>query len=349
MTDWRAIAIDVLRLLLVGGIGAGLALAAWRVLRWILRREFLRARITLFTIYLDHCAAPARVLLPLLGVQAVLPLAVTAQALGAWRRGLAVLLIGTAAWLLVRALRATDQVISARLGLDRSDNLDARRIHTQMRVIRTALATLIVLGAGIGILFLFPAFRQLGATVLASAGVAGIIVGLAAQKVLANLLAGFQIGFTQPIRLDDVVVVEGEWGRIEEITLTYVVVNIWDQRRLVLPISYFLEKPFTNWTRRTSEILGTIYLYVDYTIPVDEIRRALTEIASQSEHWDGRVCGLQVTDLKEHTVELRGLVSARDSSAAWELRCFVRERLLAYLRDHYPGALPRFRAELSSD
>ena len=196
------------------------------------------------------------------------------------------------------------------------------------------------------ILMTFDKVRQLGASILASAGIAGIIVGLAAQRSIATLLAGIQIALTQPIRIDDVVIVENEWGRIEEITLTYVVVRIWDLRRLIVPITYFIEKPFQNWTRISADLLGTVFLYTDYTVPIQAVREELRRILEGSEKWDRRVCVLQVTDTTERTVQLRALVSAADSSKAWDLRCEVREKLVDFLQKNYPHALPRVRAEI---
>jgi small-conductance mechanosensitive channel len=193
----------------------------------------------------------------------------------------------------------------------------------------------------------FDKVRQLGTTLLASAGIVGIIVGLAAQKSISTLFAGIQLAITQPIRIDDVVIVENEWGRIEEISLTYVVVRIWDLRRLIVPITYFLEKPFQNWTRISADLLGTVFLYVDYTVPVEAVRSELKSILENSKLWDGRVCVLQVTNASERTVELRALMSAADSSSAWELRCEVREKLIAFIRQNYPDALPKVRAELT--
>ena len=195
------------------------------------------------------------------------------------------------------------------------------------------------------VLMSFEAVRKIGTGLLTSAGIAGIIVGFAAQKSLANLLAGFQIAFTQPIRIDDVVVVEGEFGNIEEITLTYVVVRIWDQRRLVLPINYFIEKPFQNWTRSSSEVLGTVFIYVDYTLPIEPVRAELERLATESPLWDKRVCKLHVTDAKEKTLELRALVSARDSGTAFDLRCDIREKLVDFIQKNYPDSLPKTRAE----
>jgi small-conductance mechanosensitive channel len=195
-------------------------------------------------------------------------------------------------------------------------------------------------------LMVFDSVRQFGTSILASAGIAGIIIGFAAQRSIATLLAGFQIAFTQPIRLDDVVIVENEWGRIEDITLTYVTVRIWDMRRLIVPITYFIEQPFQNWTRTSSELLGSVFLYVDYTMPLQPLREELDRILETSQHWDRKVKVLQVTDAKEHTLELRALASAADASTAWNLRCEVREKLIAFVQQRYPEHLPRMRAEL---
>ena len=196
-------------------------------------------------------------------------------------------------------------------------------------------------------LMMFPAVRHVGISILASAGVMGIIAGLAAQRSIANILVGIQIAVTQPFRVEDVVVVEGEWGWIEEITATYVVVRIWDLRRLVLPIIYFTEKPFQNWTRTSADLLGTVFLYVDYTVPVEAIRQELHRVLQDSSFWDGKAWGLQVTDTSERTVTIRALMSAADSPTAWNLRCEVREKLIVYLQEHYPAALPKIRGELT--
>jgi small-conductance mechanosensitive channel len=195
-------------------------------------------------------------------------------------------------------------------------------------------------------LMTFEKVRQLGTTLLASAGIAGIIIGIAAQRSIAALIAGVQMALTQPIRVDDVVIVENEWGRIEEITLTYVVVRIWDLRRLIVPTTYFLEKPFQNWTRVSTDLLGTVFLYVDYTVPVEEVRAELKRLAENSELWDGQVCVLQVTDTTEHAMQLRVLVSASDASNAWTLRCEVREKLVEFIQKNYPRSLPRLRADV---
>ena len=216
-----------------------------------------------------------------------------------------------------------------------------------------ALAAIVATVIGVftlaSMLMVFESVRQFGASILASAGIAGIVVGLAAQRSIATLLAGFQIALTQPIRVDDVVIVENEWGRVEDITLTYVVVRVWDQRRLIVPMTHFIERPFQNWTRTSSDILCTVYLYMDYSVPVGPLREELTRILEQSTYWDRRVNVLQVTDSKEHTVELRALASAADASLGWDLRCEVREQLVAFIQRTYPDSLPRVRASFAPD
>jgi len=196
------------------------------------------------------------------------------------------------------------------------------------------------------VLMTFDTVRQVGLSILASAGIAGVIIGFAAQKSLSTLIAGIQIAITQPIRIDDVVVVEKEWGRIEEISLTYVVVQLWDQRRMIVPISWFIDRPFENWTRTSSELLGTVFIYTDYAIPLDQIRRELERIVAASPYWDGRVVKMHVTNTTDKSVEIRALMSAADSSDLWEIRCVVREQLIEFIRKNYPGDLPKVRMEM---
>jgi small-conductance mechanosensitive channel len=216
-----------------------------------------------------------------------------------------------------------------------------------VRILQKAAGTLIVIVTVSAALMTFEAVRQYGVSLFASAGVAGLVVALAARPIFANLIAGVQIAMTQPIRVDDAVVVEGEWGWIEEITSSYVVIKLWDWRRLIVPLSYFIEKPFQNWTRENASIIGTVMIHTDYTVPVDRVRQRLNEIVKQSKLWDGQVVNLQVTDATENTVELRALVSARTSPMAWDLRCEVRELLIKYLQQELPNVLPRVRASLS--
>jgi small-conductance mechanosensitive channel len=247
------------------------------------------------------------------------------------------------------ALTATDlgaDLYLLRFRLDTDDNLLARKHVTQVHVLKRAIDTLVILLTAGFALMSFESVRQYGVSLFASAGVAGLVAGLAARPLLSSLIAGVQIAMTQPIRIDDAVVVEGEWGWIEEITSTYVVIKLWDWRRLIVPLSYFIEKPFQNWTRDGAAIIGSVFLYVDYTVPVERVREKLTEIVKASSLWDGRVVNLQVSDAKDHVIELRALISARTSPIAWDLRCEVREKLIAFLREEYPRALPRQRASV---
>jgi small-conductance mechanosensitive channel len=331
------------------GAGAAIGLIVYGALQLALRTLTRSTWRSAAEPFVRSCAKTLRLLLPLIGAYASLPFALEDVALSRAQLGLKAALIGVSAYFLIRLLYGTEDFVTARLGLDEADNLDARRIYTQLRVLRGALVAFITFTAIVVMLLFLPGFRQIGTGLLASAGIAGLVIGFAAQRALGNLLAGFQIAVTQPIRLDDVVVVEGEWGRIEEITLTYVVVRIWDERRLILPISYFLEKPFANWTRQTSELLGTVFFYTDYRAPIDALRAELDRIVEASPHWDGRVKGLVVTDCKEGTLELRALVSAKNGGAAWDLRCEVREKLVTFLQQNHPEALPRVRAEVQRE
>ena len=228
---------------------------------------------------------------------------------------------------------------------DPAAGLRARKLHTQVRVASRVLFFVIGLLTFAAMLMLFSEVRHLGASLLASAGIVGVIGGLAAQRTIGNIFAGLQIAWTQPVRLGDVVVVEGQWGTIEEITLTYVVVAVWDQIRLVLPISYLIDHPFQNWTRNSSELLGTAHVFVDYSMPVEEMRKHLQEICQKNPLWDGRVAVTQVTHATERTMSVRLLVSAQNSSKLWDLRCAVREQMIAFVRDRFPECLPKIRAE----
>jgi len=252
-------------------------------------------------------------------------------------------IIGLIGWAAIVALNIAADIYLLRFELDTADNLLARKHNTQVRVLLRAFEAMIALFTIGAALMTFDAVRQYGVSLFASAGVAGIVAGLAARPVLSNLMAGVQLAMTQPIRLDDAVVVEGEWGVIEEITSTYVVVRIWDLRRLIVPLSYFIEKPFQNWTRENSALIGAVTLYLDYRAPVDVIRQKLKDICQNAKDWNGRTCALQVTDMKGGTVELRALVSANSAGQAFDLRCEVRERLIEYLQREHPEALPTSR------
>jgi small-conductance mechanosensitive channel len=257
------------------------------------------------------------------------------------------LLIGAVGFILYQLVNAVEEAVLNQFRIDVKDNLEARKVYTQVKVLKKIAVVVIVIFTAASMLMVFDAVRQLGTSILASAGVAGIIVGFAAQRSIATVLAGFQIALTQPIRLDDVVIVESEWGRIEEITLTYVVVLIWDQRRLIVPINYFIEKPFQNWTRVSAALLGSVFLYVDYTLPLKALRDQLDRLLENSARWDRKVKVVQVTDAKPNGMEVRVLVSAPDAPTAWDLRCELREKLIDFLQQNYPQCLPRTRAEIA--
>jgi small-conductance mechanosensitive channel len=261
--------------------------------------------------------------------------------------GAAVLLIVAVAWTLVQLAGTAEKLVLHRFRVDVADNLRARSVHTQVSVLRKVLVVLILVFAAASVLMVFETMRQFGTSLLASAGIAGLVLGFAAQRVLGNILAGFQIALTQPIRLDDAIVVEGEWGWVEELTLTYAVVRLWDLRRLVLPITYFIEHPFQNWTRTSASLIGSVYLYLDYATPMEALRAELLRLCEQhADLWDGKVCALQVTDTREHVIEVRALASAASGGAAWELRCRIREQLIAFLHRNYPDSLPTWRTLL---
>ena len=288
-----------------------------------------------------------RFALPLVAIIVYAPvLAVSPDLQALFSRVVSILLIGTIAAILLQLVDKVAMRILARHPIDASDNLQARGVHTQVMVLKKVAVTAIVVFTAASMLMVFDSVRRFGTSILASAGVAGVILGFAAQRSIATLIAGFQIAMTQPIRLDDVVIVEGEWARVEEITLTYVVVRIWDLRRLVLPVTYFIEKPFQNWTRTSANRLGSVHIWVDYTFPVDEGRKALKDIIEGNPLWDKSFWNLQVSDATEGTIQLRILATAKDSSTEWNLRCDIRERFIAFIRDRHPESLPRARAEL---
>ncbi|MEG1026961.1 MAG: mechanosensitive ion channel family protein [Flavobacterium sp.] len=254
-----------------------------------------------------------------------------------------VLLIVCFALVFIKSIKVLEDYLYHRFDINKENNLRERKIQTQIVFIRKLLVAIIVVFSIAIILLSFDNMRKIGAGLLTGVGIGGIIIGFAAQKSLGNLLAGFQIAFTQPIRLDDVLIVEGEWGKVEEINLTYVVVNIWDKRRLVLPIQYFIDKPFQNWTRTTAEILGTVFIYTDFTIPVQQLRDKLTLLLNGHALWDGQVAVLQVTELRERTMELRCLMSCRNADQAFDLRCYIREHMIEYIRTTFPESLSKTR------
>ena len=288
-----------------------------------------------------------RVIVPVIGIIFALPiLNLPAEYADVVKKGTSILLIVAIALIAIKAVGVGEQFVLTQFDIKAADNLQARKVYTQVHVISKMAYVIIGLFTIASILMLFEEVRRFGTSILASAGVVGIIIGFAAQKTIANLFAGFQIAMTQPIRLDDVVIVEGEWGRVEEISLTYVTIRIWDERRLVVPLGYFIDKPFQNWTRTSAELLGSVFVWVDYTLPLDDIRKALKEIIEPNPLWDKRFWNLVVTDATEKTMQIRVLVTTADSGKGWDLRCEVREKLIAYIQKNYPQCLPQFRTQL---
>ena len=296
------------------------------------------------------CITAMRVLLPLLALQLVWQAASDDLLyINGVRHlnGLAV--IACTCWLLIRAIGGLAKGIIAQHPADVEDNLMARRIATQARVLSRIAMTGVLMAGTAMMLMTFPGARQVGASLLASAGVVGIVAGIAARPVFSNIIAGLQIALAQPFRIDDVLIIEGEWGRVEEITSTYVVLRIWDERRLIIPLQWFIEHPFQNWTRTSSEILGTVFLFADYRLPLDPLRAELQRVLETSPEWDKRVSVLQLTDVTERTIQIRVLVSARSSGLAFDLRCRVREALVTFIQREYPDCLPQVRGRLESE
>jgi small-conductance mechanosensitive channel len=323
-------------LLFTGGLAAGAGVVAVIVAALLIRIGHRR------DLPLVH-AQLRLIRRPLIAIAVTVAIAIAARAFSqpvGWQRVTAVLVICSACWLLLRGVLVGELILFNRLRMEVADNRRIRRARTQVTLLRRVIAVIVVSLGIAGALMTFPAMHAFGASLFASAGIAGIVAGLAAQTTLANMFAGMQLVFTDAVRMDDVVVVEGEWGWIEEITLTYVIVHIWDERRLVLPTSYFTSKPFQNWTRNEARVLGSVVLYLDYQTPVPLLREQARRVIEASPLWDGRDWVLQVVDTTEHAIVVRVLASAADGPSAWDLRCEIREELLSFLQQHCPKALP---------
>jgi small-conductance mechanosensitive channel len=287
---------------------------------------------------------PFSYFLPLLAFNFMLPfMRIRADIAQFVNKATEILLAISFANVLIALIKVFEDYVYHTFDIDKADNLKERKIRTQLQFIRRLAVSLIIVLTICAILLSFNNLRKIGTGLLTGVGVGGIIIGFAAQKSLGNFLAGFQIAFTQPLRIDDVLVVEGEWGRVEEITLSYVVLKIWDERRLILPINYFVEKPFQNWTRNTSDIFGTVFLYLDYTVPLAPLRAELKRLLENNPLWDKRINVLQVTNASERTIEIRALMSAASSGNAFDLRCDVREGLIRFVQENYPQCLPTTR------
>jgi small-conductance mechanosensitive channel len=312
-----------------------------RLINYLLgeRHPFIRS-------YLARTIGLTRVAIFVLALFAALPFApFDDEAVWFIAKFLALATIVLAGWAAIMATDVAADIYLMRFRLDVADNLIARKHVTQVRILRRAINVVVLLVTIGAALMTSESVREFGVSLFASAGVAGLVVGLAARPVLSNLIAGLQLAITQPIRIDDFVVLEGEAGTIEEITSTYVVVRLWDLRRMIVPLTYFIEKAFQNWTREGSALIGSVFLHLDYTAPVEAIRARAREIASQSKLWDEKILNVQVTDAKDQTIEVRIIAGAFSGSAAWDLRCELREKLIDFLQQEHPSALPRRRQE----
>ena len=328
---------------------AALAASIGHRLVWAIAVRLAHARVTARTL-LRFAERPARAALILFALQFVWDAASPdLPALRAVEHVTLLALTAALGWLGVRCVAGVADAVFQLHPVDQADNLHARQVRTQTGVLATVATGLIVFVALALALMSFPAVRTLGTSLLASAGVAGLVVGMAARPVLGNLIAGLQLALTQPLRLDDVVVIDGEWGRIEQIRASYVVVNIWDERRLIVPLQWFIEHPFANWTLNSAELIGSVNLWVDYRLPLASLRAELERICGEAPEWDRRVCSLAVTEAGERGMQLRALVSAADSGTTWDLRCRVREGLIVYIQEHFPQSLPRTRVDCAAD
>lgn len=334
---------DVLRpLLVIGGTITLTLVIGWLIDRALRAADRRHPETRLWSL-LRSCQLPLQILLGSAAVQ--ISYAAWELSLG---RGdvipkmLATLTIASAAWLVIRAADAVGENTLARYEARTDDLARARQFRTQLTMLRRVITTVLaIVASAVAILLLFPDLRTLGTSMLASAGVIGVIAGVAAQSMLGNLFAGLQIAFGESVKIGDTVVVDGEWGTVEELSLAFLTIRIWDDRRLTMPVSYFNSRPYENWSRGGHEITATVYLHLDHATPVPELRKRLQEFLLGRADWDGRVWSLVVTDSTPTTIQVRAAMSAKDSGDAWTLRCAVREELIAWLRDHHPYALPR--------
>ena len=334
------------QVLLMALLAVVLALLLHRAGGIVIRRVTRQLPIT--SSVAKFCMRPSQFVLPLVAMQLVWQAAPdTMPLIAQLRHGNGLLLLTGLTWFALRAVKGMAQGIIGQHSITVDDNLNARRIHTQTRLLaRTASFAVLVTGLSL-MLMTFPGARQFGTSLLASAGVIGIVAGIAARPVFSNLIAGLQLALAQPIRLDDVLVIQGEWGRVEEITGTYVVLKIWDERRLIIPLQWFIENPFENWTRSSAQIIGTVFVWADYRMPLEPLREAARRACEAAPEWDKRLCLLQVVEAGERSMQLRVLVTSSSSSLNWDLRCKVREALVDFMQREYPQFLPMMRAELS--
>jgi small-conductance mechanosensitive channel len=330
-------------------VAVGLGVAVHRLVYFILVRRVRQHPNPTLGAVVERTRRPAAYIIPIALAESALPNIVLREHHELWRGALVhaggIATIAAVAWAAIALIRLWAEVVVGRHRVDIADNLLARQLGTRIGILTQTAVILVVLVATAIALMTFPGIRAVGTMLLASAGVAGLVVGLAARPLFENLIAGIQLALTEPIRIDDVLVVQGYWGHVEEIHAAYVVFKVWDLRRVIVPLAWFINNPFENWTRRTADLMGTVHVFADWTVDVDAIRAELPKILSRTKLWDGRVQVCQVTDATERTLNIRVLVSARNSGDLWDLRCFVREQLAAYLREHQPQSLPQVRVD----
>jgi small-conductance mechanosensitive channel len=338
---------DWARVLLTVAVAIVVALGAHRAVFFVANRAARRTATKTDDVIIQRLRRPTRWLVIAFALTAIQPaLALDDRYVEIWRRIAGLAMPALLGWLVIASMSALNDVVQLRADISVADNLRARRRRTRAAILHRIALFLVLLLTFCLMLISIPSVRSIGVTLVASAGLAALAVGAAAQPALKNLIAGLQMAFTEPIRIDDVVIIDGEWGRIEEIRLTFVVVKIWDERRLVVPVSKFLEESFQNWTRETSQLLGSVFWYLDPAADIPRLRAKLEEVVKANPRWDGRFFNLQVTDSKPEAIEVRALMTAKDASIAFDLRCDVREAIYAFIRDEMPSALPRRRQEM---
>jgi small-conductance mechanosensitive channel len=334
----------------------GFAVIAGLIIKWILSMllSYYAKRqehgFSIFRSIIYRVGKPVNFFLPLLVLDLVLPfMRLSTKWYTLFDKTIGVFLLISFAAVLIGILKVVEDYIYHLYDLRAPDDLKERKLRTQLQFVRKLIITIIIILTVCAILLNFENLRRIGAGLLTGVGIGGIIIGFAAQRSLSNLFAGLQIAFTQPIRIDDALVVEGEWGIVEEITLTYVVLNLWDQRRLILPINYFIDRPFQNWTRSSTELLGTVFFYLDYTAPIEVLRNEFNRLLQGTDLWDKRASALHVTNTTENTIELRALVSASNSGNTFELRCYIRENMVVFIQKNYPDCLPKTRSVIEGE
>lgn len=335
---------------LIGAAVLGLiihSLIIWLVTRWHSKRPIM---IQGMSLRLEYWRAPLRAWLPAAFVAFTLPaLYLSPGLLNVIRHIVGLWVIAAIAWFLMRTVTMASELVLSRYDITATESLHGRGVSTQVRVFERVLHVVIAVVAAAIMFMSFNSLREFGVSILASAGIAGLVIGFAAQRSISTLLAGVHIALTQPIRLGDAILAEGEFGTVEEITLSYVVIKLWDERRLIVPISHFIEKPFQNWTRESAALTGSVFLYCDYRIPVQTLRDELKRILESTDLWNGKVSAVQVTDATQESVQLRILCSADDAARTWDLRCYVREKMIQFIRQRFPDSLPQKRIEVTSN